>query len=93
MLPFAKMKKSRRVIFVTLAIIGSAMLIGDGIITPAVSVLSAIEGLSLGISGIGTYAPYISAGVSNIEVISGISFTISRYYLCFFVVKSMVRRK
>lgn len=34
-------------VYVTLALIGTAMLYGDGIITPAVSVLSAVEGLGL----------------------------------------------
>jgi KUP system potassium uptake protein len=37
----------RGVVFVTLALIGTAMLYGDGIITPAVSVLSAVEGLGV----------------------------------------------
>lgn len=35
----------RATIFVPLAIIGASMLYGDGIITPAISVLSAVEGL------------------------------------------------
>jgi KUP system potassium uptake protein len=34
-------------LFITLALIGTAMLYGDGIITPAVSVLSAVEGLQI----------------------------------------------
>jgi KUP system potassium uptake protein len=33
--------------FITLALIGTAMLYGDGIITPAVSVLSSVEGLQI----------------------------------------------
>ena len=65
MLPFAKMSRKARGVFTTLAIFGSAMLIGDGVITPAISVISAIEGLNLGISGINPYAPYIAAVVSG----------------------------
>jgi KUP system potassium uptake protein len=41
-------KKGRRTaVFITLALVGTAMLYGDGIITPAVSVLSAVEGLQV----------------------------------------------
>jgi KUP system potassium uptake protein len=34
-------------LFITLALLGTAMLYGDGVITPAISVLSAIEGLQI----------------------------------------------
>eukprot|EP00026_Physarum_polycephalum_P003815 Phypoly_transcript_03831.p1 GENE.Phypoly_transcript_03831~~Phypoly_transcript_03831.p1 ORF type:complete len:751 (+),score=151.76 Phypoly_transcript_03831:40-2292(+) len=61
MLPFAKMSKKATTFFVILAIFGSAMLIGDGVITPSISVISAIEGLNLGIHGIKPYSPYIAA--------------------------------
>jgi len=37
----------RRVVVVTLGLFGAALLYGDGIITPAISVLSAVEGLYL----------------------------------------------
>ncbi|HEV2721190.1 MAG TPA: KUP/HAK/KT family potassium transporter, partial [Thermoanaerobaculia bacterium] len=37
----------RAAIFVVLALFGAAMLYGDGIITPAISVLSAVEGLAI----------------------------------------------
>ena len=41
-------KKSRTVVFVLLlAYLGVALLIGDGIITPAISILSAVEGVKL----------------------------------------------
>lgn len=43
----------RGAIFVTLALIGTAMLYGDGIITPAVSVLSAVEGLQMATPALG----------------------------------------
>jgi len=38
---------SRTGVFVVLALFGAAMLYGDGIITPAISVLSAVEGLAV----------------------------------------------
>jgi len=42
------LKRSRQVAFVTLlSLIGISLLIGDGIITPAISILSAVEGLVL----------------------------------------------
>jgi KUP system potassium uptake protein len=43
----SKTPSRRTTIFVTLALVGTAMLYGDGIITPAVSVLSAVEGLGV----------------------------------------------
>ena len=47
-------KRSRRWIY--LALIGTAMLYGDGLITPAISVLSAIEGLQIATP---TLQPYV----------------------------------
>ncbi|MBF0336327.1 MAG: KUP/HAK/KT family potassium transporter [Nitrospirae bacterium] len=42
------LKSSRQVAFITLlSIIGISLLIGDGVITPAISILSAVEGLLL----------------------------------------------
>ncbi len=42
------LKSSRNVTFVTiLAYIGTSFLIGDGVITPAISILSAVEGLRI----------------------------------------------
>ena len=42
------LKRSRQAAFVTLlSFIGISLLIGDGIITPAISILSAVEGLNL----------------------------------------------
>jgi KUP system potassium uptake protein len=43
-------------IWIVLALIGAAMLYGDGVITPAISVLSAIEGLQVAIP---TFEPYV----------------------------------
>jgi len=46
LLPY--LKKSRAVVFVLfLAYLGIALLIGDGIITPAISILSAVEGIKI----------------------------------------------
>ena len=42
--------------FVALALFGTAMLYGDGVITPAISVLSAVEGLQIATPA---FAPYI----------------------------------
>lgn len=46
----------RRVVIVTLGLCGAALLYGDGIITPAISVLSAVEGLYLLTP---TFEPYV----------------------------------
>ncbi|MDB4879912.1 MAG: Low affinity potassium transport system protein kup [Gemmatimonadetes bacterium] len=40
--------RPRRLALITLGLFGAALLIGEGIITPAVSVLSAVEGLEVG---------------------------------------------
>ncbi|CAN5215838.1 potassium transporter Kup [soil metagenome] len=40
--------KSRRLMLVALGLFGAALLYGDGVITPAVSVLSAVEGIDVG---------------------------------------------
>lgn len=40
-------RKKRRALLVALALFGAALLYGDGIITPAISVLSAMEGLTV----------------------------------------------
>ncbi len=42
------LKKGRRVSFITfLSFIGISLLVGDGVITPAISILSAVEGIAL----------------------------------------------
>jgi KUP system potassium uptake protein len=52
------MKGQRRPAVVAIGILGAAMLYGDGAITPAITVLSAIEGLKLPMPG---FAPYVVA--------------------------------
>ena len=54
-------KKSRRGAFVVLGLFGAALLYGDGTITPAISVLSAVEGVQ-------TAAPGLSALVVPIAL-------------------------
>jgi len=48
---------------VPLAIFGGALLYGDGIITPAVSVLSAIEGLNVGTRIFQNYLPHLAVAI------------------------------
>ena len=60
------LKSSRPVAFITfIAYIGIALFIGDGVITPAISILSAVEGLLLipGLENIRQMALIIIAGV------------------------------
>jgi len=45
--PAGAEQKKRRTVLVTLGLFGSALLYGDGVITPAISVLSAMEGLDV----------------------------------------------
>ena len=44
-----------------LAVIGAALLYGDGVITPAISVLSAVEGLAVA-------SPALEAGVDEVMI-------------------------
>ncbi|CAK0781036.1 K(+):H(+) symporter Kup [Gammaproteobacteria bacterium] len=46
----------RRTVLITIGLIGAALFYGDGVITPAVSVLSALEGLEIATPGL---APYV----------------------------------
>jgi KUP system potassium uptake protein len=47
---------TRRMVLLTLGLFGAALLYGDGVITPAVSVLSAVEGLSVATP---LFTPYV----------------------------------
>jgi len=47
---------ARRVVLLTLGLFGAALLYGDGVITPAVSVLSAVEGLAVATP---LFTPYV----------------------------------
>ena len=48
-------ERRRRALLVILGVFGTALLYGDGIITPAISVLGAIEGLDVVTPGLGPY--------------------------------------
>jgi KUP system potassium uptake protein len=50
------MQKRRRRILIMLGLFGAALLYGDGVITPAISVLSAVEGLEMVTT---TFSPYV----------------------------------
>ncbi len=54
--PFKLRRGSTRWLLILLGIFGTALLYGDGIITPAISVLSAVEGLELALP---TLTPYV----------------------------------
>ena len=54
--PWKTEKKSRRYMLMLLGLFGAALLYGDGTITPAISVLSAIEGLEVATPA---FKPYI----------------------------------
>ncbi|WP_291157916.1 potassium transporter Kup [Gemmatimonas sp. UBA7669] len=60
-------------IFVALALFGTALLYGDGIITPAMSVLGAMEGLEFAIPSLAAYIVPITV------VILGTLFTVQRF--------------
>src|SRR5215831_6951825 len=46
------LQRQRRGFLIGLGIFGSALLYGDGVITPAISVLSAVEGLEIAVPGL-----------------------------------------
>ncbi|TAM61998.1 MAG: potassium transporter Kup [Rhodanobacter sp.] len=52
-----------RLIIALLAIFGAALFYGDGVITPAISVLSAVEGLEVAAPGLGRWIVPITLGV------------------------------
>jgi KUP system potassium uptake protein len=50
-------------VLVLLVFLGSALLFGDGIITPAISVLSAVEGLKVATPGAGSFVVPLALGI------------------------------
>jgi KUP system potassium uptake protein len=48
-------KRQRRPAIVALGLFGAALIYGDGAITPAISVLSALEGVTIAAPGLGPY--------------------------------------
>lgn len=60
------LKSGRKIAFVTLlSFVGISLLFGDGVITPAISILSAVEGLTLipGLEGTNTVTLVLIAGI------------------------------
>lgn len=51
----AEGRRGAHLLWMVLAMVGTAMLYGDGVITPAISVLSAVEGLSVATSAFNAY--------------------------------------
>lgn len=67
------LKSGRQVTFVTLlSYIGISLLVGDGVITPAISILSAVEGMRLipGMSGTGQGILILIAAVISVTLFS-----------------------
>jgi KUP system potassium uptake protein len=52
--------KKRRFVLISLGLFGAALLYGDGMITPAITVLSAVEGLEVATPIFGPYVTWIS---------------------------------
>jgi len=63
----------RKIALVLLGLLGAALFYGDGMITPAISVLSAVEGLEIAAPGLDSYVVPIAA------VILAALFTIQRF--------------
>lgn len=61
--PSAARRTPRRRLLVLLGIFGTALLYGDGIITPAISVLSAVEGLEIATPALSRYIEPITIAV------------------------------
>jgi KUP system potassium uptake protein len=55
--------KRRRLALIALGIFGAALLYGDGVITPAVSVLSAVEGLDVNTPALAPFVMWISLAI------------------------------
>ena len=53
----------KRTVFILLGLFGTALLLGDGMITPAISVLSAIEGLKVATPAFEPYVIVITLGI------------------------------
>jgi KUP system potassium uptake protein len=60
------LKKKKRRTIVTVGLIGAALIYGDGAVTPAISVLSALEGLNMATE---SFQPYVLPGAVAILVL------------------------
>ncbi len=54
-------RSRRRAVFIGVGLFGTALLYGDGMITPAISVLSAVEGLEVAVPSLGPWVLVIAA--------------------------------
>ncbi len=61
--PHGQRATRRRVVLIGAGLFGAALLYGDGIITPAISVLGAVEGLTVATSIFEGWVPYLSAAI------------------------------
>ncbi|MDT7573870.1 MAG: system potassium uptake protein, partial [Pseudonocardiales bacterium] len=59
-------RRSTRAVLIALGIFGAALFYGDGMITPAISVLSAVEGLKVAAPGLGSLVVPIALGVLTV---------------------------
>eukprot|EP01113_Clastostelium_recurvatum_P024805 TRINITY_DN2965_c0_g1_i8.p1 TRINITY_DN2965_c0_g1~~TRINITY_DN2965_c0_g1_i8.p1 ORF type:complete len:1025 (+),score=210.59 TRINITY_DN2965_c0_g1_i8:168-3242(+) len=63
LIPLGQLQPAFRPICIVFALIGCSLVIGDGVITPAISVLSAIEGILIKAPELANYTQYIGAGI------------------------------
>ena len=61
--PHGQPATRRRVVLIGAGLFGAALLYGDGIITPAISVLGAVEGLTVATTIFEGWVPYLSAAI------------------------------
>ena len=80
--PWRLRRSKRSRLLIALGVFGAALLYGDGMITPAISVLSAVEGLKIDAPGLApalnALAPKLTTAVSQqlqLEVVNGKSVT------------------
>jgi K+ potassium transporter/Patatin-like phospholipase len=64
------MKEHRRPLIVIAGLLGAALIYGDGAITPAISVLSALEGLQIAAPTLGAYS--VPAAVAILVLLFGV---------------------
>jgi KUP system potassium uptake protein len=55
--------KANRRLLIGLGLFGAALLYGDGVITPAISVLSAVEGIGVATPALGGVVPLVASGI------------------------------
>ncbi len=59
----SKLSKNQKLYLIAIGFIGASLFFGDGIITPAISVLSAVEGLSIATPALDAYILPIALGI------------------------------